>query len=65
MPLRDADHDRLIFMLSGHARYTIGGKTYPLEGEDAARAERGAEARLEAIDEVKFVEAQVPALTSH
>lgn len=60
LPLRDDGSDRLLFVLSGHVRLTLGGTVYPLESEDAARIERGADARIDALDDVMFVEAAVP-----
>ena len=62
LPLRDDNHDRLFFVLSGHIRLTTAGTEHTLESEDAARVERGTDARIESIDEVKFVEAAAPPL---
>ena len=62
LPLRDDRHDRLLFVTSGHIRLKSGGQVYVLESEDAARIERGSDARIEALDEAIFVEASVPPL---
>jgi quercetin dioxygenase-like cupin family protein len=62
---RDMDHDRLLFMLSGHATIKTGGKTYGVESEDAARADRGADFVITANDDAKWAEAWVPSLSAH
>ncbi|MEO5640918.1 MAG: hypothetical protein ABIQ98_04030 [Sphingomicrobium sp.] len=61
LPSRDMAADRLFFLLSGHVKLTTAGKSYLLEPEDSARAIRGADFTLEAIDDAMFAEAFVPA----
>ena len=62
---KDMDHDRLLFMLSGHATITANGKTYTVESEDAARAIRGENFAITASDDAKWAEAWVPPLAAH
>ena len=62
---RDMDHDRLLFMLSGHATIKTDGKTYSVESEDAARALRGADFAITAGDDAKWAESWVPSLAAH
>lgn len=57
---RDVDRDRLMFLLSGKVKVTVGGKAYILVPEDAARAERGKEFVVEALEDSKWAQASVP-----
>ncbi|WP_336952852.1 hypothetical protein [Sphingobium aromaticivastans] len=56
---RDLDRDRLMFVLSGKIRVTAGGKDYVLGTEDAARAERGKDFRMEAMEDSMLAQAFV------
>lgn len=61
IPSRDADRDRLMFVLSGKVRLTLAGTPYTLVSEDAARAPRGEAVRIEAVEDSMFVQTSVPA----
>lgn len=61
LPTRELATDRLFFLLSGHVKLTTGGQGYMLEPEDSARAIKGADFTLEALDDAMFAEAFVPA----
>lgn len=61
IPSRDMTSDRLLFILSGKLKVSTGGKDYILVSEDAARAERGQDFRMEAIEDVMLAQASVPA----
>lgn len=58
----DMDHDRLLFILSGHVKVTVHERTYTLESEDSARATRGETFEITATDDCKWAEAWVPPL---
>lgn len=60
IPSRDMAKDRLMFVLSGKLKITANGKDYLLISEDAARAERGKDFRIEALEDAMFVQAFVP-----
>lgn len=65
LAFHDSDHDRLLFILSGHAKITVHQRTYTVESEDSARATRGDTFDITAIDDCKWAEAWVPALPNH
>jgi quercetin dioxygenase-like cupin family protein len=57
---RDTGKDRLMFVLSGKVTVAAGGQTHPLGVEDAARAERGKDFTLTALEDSMLVMAFVP-----
>lgn len=57
---RDMDKDRLIFLLSGKAKVTADGRDYMLGSEDTARAERGKNFTVEALEDSMWAQASVP-----
>lgn len=64
IPSRDPDSDRLMFVLSGKLRVTAAGATHTLVSEDAARAERGKDFLIEAVEDTMFVQTAVAPLSS-
>lgn len=61
LPVRESERDRLIFVLSGRIAFRAGGRDYELGMEDAARAERGKDVTITALEDSKWVQALVPA----
>lgn len=57
---RDMDMDRLMFILSGKIKVVVNGKDYLLVSEDATRAVRGQDFRVEALEDSMFAQAFVP-----
>lgn len=57
---RDMERDRLFFVLSGRVRIVTVQGSYVLEPEDTARAVRGTEFSVEALDDTVWVQASVP-----
>ncbi len=60
IPSRDMDMDRLMFILSGKVKVTVDGKDYLLVSEDTARAVRGKDFKIEALEDSMFAQAFVP-----
>ncbi len=54
------DRDRLMFVLSGRVKVTAAGNDHILAAEDAARAERGKDFAITALDDAVIAEALVP-----
>lgn len=57
---RDTERDRLFFILSGRVKVTTDRGSYMLEPEDTARAVRGSDFSVEALDDAMWVQASVP-----
>lgn len=58
--LRDDGRDRLVFVLSGRVRATIGDRADTLASEDAAGVPHGRTLELEVLEDAAFAEALVP-----
>jgi quercetin dioxygenase-like cupin family protein len=61
LPIRETERDRLIFILSGRISFRADGRDYQLATEDAARAERGKEIVVTALEDTIWAQALVPA----
>jgi quercetin dioxygenase-like cupin family protein len=64
LPIRETERDRLIFILSGRVSVSTGGKTYELGSEDAARAEKGKDVTITALEDAMWAQSLVPAVAA-
>lgn len=59
LPIQSAK-DRLMLLLAGHATVALDGRSWPVGPEDAVRAPAGRRMTMEATDDCKIIETDVP-----